>query len=424
MNFWIIHAQEPLPQSIMAKHRRLWRSNTIAELLVNRGHRVTRWRSGYSHYEKRYLAEGSPAMNVEGCCDFQFLAGPPYRRHIGYKRVRHHRAIASKFSEFAALKDHRPDAIHVGNVPIELCRAVATFGKAYRIPVVIDIRDLWPDIFLDLVPVSLAFLKPFVKRLLRPSYRDATYAMRHATAVTGITQPFVDWGLRLAGRAATEWDQVFHMSYPELPSVSQDTHGRELLQKLGLTADDFICCYFGAIGHQSDFDTLIETARRIGKSSRIKLVICGEGPKLDSLRAKAASSPCIRFPGWIDTEDIQSLMRVATVGLIPFKESDNYVLNMPNKFSEYLSGGLVLACGLRGEMARLIELHECGFVYPSGNAATLARKLIELSETASSRIEGMRQRSKALFRDQFDCRIVYARVCEYLEALAVCGLIR
>ncbi len=416
MNFWIIHAQEPLPQPRAVATRRLWRSNTIAELLAARGHHVVRWRSGYSHYEKRYLVDGAPAIQFEDY-QFQFLAGPPYRRHIGYGRVRHHEAIAAQFTELAARATLRPDAIHVSNVPIELCRAAVDFGATRRIPVVIDVRDLWPDLFLDLVPAGLSFLKPAVKLLLSASYRNAKYAMRHATAVTGITQPFVDWGVRMADRPATAWDQVFHMSYPELPAVMDDRRNLDLARKLGLMPEDFVCCYFGAIGYQSDFDTLIETARQLGSQSRVKLVICGEGPKLSALRAKAVGMHNILFPGWLDAADVQTLMQIATVGLIPFKECDNYVLNMPNKFSEYLSGGLVLACGLRGEMARLIGLHQCGLVYPSGDAAILAKRLTELSQAAPTHLVAMRNRARALFRDQFDYRVVYTRLCEYLEAL-------
>jgi hypothetical protein len=86
MNFWIIHAQEPLPQPSSVNTRRLWRSNTIAEMLANRGHRVVRWRSGFSHYEKRYLIKGSARERFEGY-EFQFLEGPPYQHNIGYRRL-------------------------------------------------------------------------------------------------------------------------------------------------------------------------------------------------------------------------------------------------------------------------------------------------------------------------------------------------
>ena len=416
MNFWVIHAQEPLPQPSHVTTRRLWRSNTIAEMLTRRGHRVVRWRSGYSHYEKCYLVSGSPRVEFEGF-EFQFLEGPTYKHHIGYRRIKHHQAVARKFAEIANTMDHRPDVIHVSNVPLELCRAVVAFSARLGIPVVIDVRDLWPDLFLDIVPDALALIKPWLKLLARYSYQDAAYAMRNATAITGITEPFVDWGLRLAERKRTEWDQVFHMSYPESGAGREAAGIAKLSGRLGLKDGEFICCYFGSIGHQSDFDTLIEAARLMGSRAQAKFVICGDGPKLRRLRKKASGLSNVVFPGWLEAEDVRSLMQVATVGLIPFKERDNYTLNMPNKFSEYLSGGLVLACGLRGEMARLIEAHDCGFVYPTGDAATLTQKLIELAVFPPARLQAMKENAKVLFREQFNYKVIYARLCAYLEVM-------
>lgn len=416
MNFWIIHAQEPLPQPLHEPSRRLWRSNTIAEMLAARGHRVVRWRSGYSHYEKRYLVSGSPRRAFAGT-EFQFLEGPPYQRHIGYRRIRHHQAIARQFTEFAAGMDHRPDAIHVSNVPLELCRAAVEFGADRGIPVVIDIRDLWPDLFLDMVPAVFSFLKPGLKWFLRASYEDAACAMRRATAITGITQPFVEWGLKRAGRSRTERDQVFHMSYPDPDVRCEDADMAKLAVRLGLREQEPIFCYFGSIGYQSDFDTLIEAARSFNGRFEGKFVICGDGPKLARLRARAAMLANVSLPGWLEAKDIRSLMQLATVGLIPFKESDNYVLNMPNKFSEYLSGGLILACGLRGEMAKMVEAHHCGFVYPSGDAATLARKLAELIALPPDNLRRMKANARALFQQQFNYQVVYNRLCDYLEGV-------
>jgi glycosyltransferase involved in cell wall biosynthesis len=418
MNFWIIHAQEPLPQPDVP-NQRLWRSNTIAEMLARRGHQVVRWRSSFSHYEKRYLVMGSPRQELAGCT-YQFIDGPAYNSNVEFRRIRHHEVLARRFAELARNDHARPELIHVSNVPIELCREAVRFAVEQGIPAIVDVRDLWPDLFLDLVPAPVSFLRPAVKLLLRSSYRNAAYAMRHATAVTGITQPFVNWGLALADRPATALDRVFHMSYPELTATDDDTRIHALLQRLGLSPDDCICCYFGAIGYQSDFDTLIETSRRLAGKSRIKLVVCGDGPKLRGLRAKAADVPGILFPGWLEAEDVQALMRVATVGLIPFKESDNYVLNMPNKFSEYLAGGLVIACGIRGEMAKLVAAHDCGFVYPTGDARSLARSLIELTADPA-RVAVMKANARALFRDRFDCKVVYAELCDYLEEMARSG---
>lgn len=413
MKYWLIHAQEPLPQARSVQSRRLWRTNTIAEMLADRGHQVLRWRSAFSHYEKRPLVEGSVRARFDNV-EYQFLAGPPYPRNIGPARVRHHRAIAAEFTRIAGSMGEKPDAIHVGNVPLELCEAVVRFGKERNVPVIVDIRDLWPDIYLDLVPNQLHFLRPLVRQLLHFSYRSARYSMANAAAISGITEPFVDWGVRLSGRPRRTSDRVFHMSYPKIGIQPDLEDVRALQAKLGLYGDEFIACYFGNIGYQSDFDTLVEAGRRLPADSRIRIIICGDGPKLSSLRRDAADVEKVILPGWIDSFDIQQLMRLASVGLLPFKDSDNYVLNMPNKFSEYLSGGLSLACGVRGEMANQVRKHDCGFIYKNGDAAGLTDNLQSLADSPE-RTSSMRERSRRLFQTEFDCNVVYSELCSYLE---------
>src|SRR6185369_11175999 len=339
---------------------------------------------------------------------------------IGARRVIHHRRIAEEFSKLARAAPDLPDLIHVGNVPLELCEAAVRFGKEMDIPVVLDIRDLWPDIYLDLVPRPLRFLKPVVRALLHFSYRSARYSMSNATAITGITEPFVDWGVKLSRRERRVSDRVFHMSYPESKGLKDPDAIKILQGRLGLAGGEFIACYFGNLGYQSDFRTLLNAAKLIPPHSPIRFVICGDGPKLPALRREAAGMTNVILPGWIDPMHIPHLMHIASVGLLPFKDTDNYVLNMPNKFSEYLSGGLVLACGVRGEMASLVRANHCGFVYPTGDAIALAGELQAISADPD-RCAKMKAQSRHLFRTQFNCEVVYAELCDYLEDLAERG---
>ncbi len=63
------------------------------------------------------------------------------------------------FTKLANSYDTLPDVIHVCNVPIELCHAAVTYGRAKGIPVVIDVRDLWPDVYLEVIPQRFGLLR-------------------------------------------------------------------------------------------------------------------------------------------------------------------------------------------------------------------------------------------------------------------------
>ena len=50
--------------------------------------------------------------------------------------------------------------------------------------------------------------------------------------------------------------------------------------------------------------------------------------------------------GWVDEDDIQAIGQIADIGLMAYKDSKNYELQMPNKFCEYLSLGLGFYYGI------------------------------------------------------------------------------
>jgi glycosyltransferase involved in cell wall biosynthesis len=147
-------------------------------------------------------------------------------------------------------------------------------------------------------------------------------------------------------------------------------------------------------------------------------VIAGNGPELERLRKIAAGSSNVIFPGWLNGEELSGLLHISQIGLIAFKPVPNYLKNIPNKFPEYLASGMAVACGLGGEMARLTEEFECGFVYAAGNVDDFCANLVPLLGD-KDRLRGMQENASALHAKRFDSSAVYPAFADYLEKVAV-----
>lgn len=414
MKFWIIHAQEnpALPRS--QPSRREWRSNTLCECLGDRGHEVVRWRSSFSHQAKEQLTKGSSRQMAENYA-LQFIASPDYRRHVGPARIRNHRALGREFTRLAKADPATPDLIHVCNVPIELCAAAVAYGQARGIPVVIDVRDLWPDVYLDFMPKTLRgaasfYFDHFSWRLAR--------AFQGATAITGLTQSYLDWGLAKAKRSQTPADAIFAMCYQKLDTQPDATTVTDLRAKIGLAPDDLVASYIGNIGYQSDFETVITAARTLAKTQpRFKVVIAGSGPRADALRQMAADLPNVILPGWLEGHEVHTLMHLSAIGLIAYKPVPNFLRNIPNKFSEYLAGGLAIACGLEGEMGRLVRDSKCGFTYAPGDAAGFSSQVDTLMQDPDA-LALLGRNARQLHHTHFDGAQIYPAFASHLEHLA------
>jgi glycosyltransferase involved in cell wall biosynthesis len=347
----------------------------------------------------------------------QFIDCPPYRNHIGLKRILNHRALGQNFL-VTARSSARPDLIHVGNVPIALAHATVRYGQQVGCPVVIDIRDLWPDIYADLLPPNLAILRPPVTKVLHASALRLKWAFRNASALTALTEPYLHWGLRIAGRPRSDRDAVFAMCYPRRDGVPPDSDLAALRERLGICSSDRLAAYMGNLGYQSDFKTVIEAARLLRvRFPGFKVVLAGSGPRERDLRDAAASLDNVIVPGWLQGPEIAALLHLSSVGLIPFHPVPNFLKNIPNKYSEYLAGGLAIACGLDGEMARLTAEADCGFRYPHGNAAALADGLAKCLADPE-RLDKMCANARALHAARFDGAHIYPAFADHLEELA------
>lgn len=420
MRFWIVQAQENPAVARSVRGRRMWRSNTLAEILADGGNDVVRWRSAFSHQAKIFLSQGNYAETHDNYVQ-RFIACTPYRRHVGFARIRSHFSLAHNFTR-SAIGEPQPDLIHVGNVPIELAHAAVRFGQATKRPVLVDIRDLWPDVYVDLLP--LPRLRPVSRSLAHALSWKLKWTLRNATGITALTEPYLDWALTLAGRRRSSADAVVPMCYPVRNRIPDPTILNAMRSRIGLTKDDgvrdeIVLTYLGNISYQSDFEMAIEAAKLLAvRAVPVRLVIAGSGPRESELREAARALPNVSVPGWLDGKELDALLHLSDVGLIAFHPSQNYLLNIPNKFPEYLAAGLAVACGLGGQMGSMTERARCGISFAPGDATGLADALTGLV-AAPTRLAAMKDAAAALHRQYFDAQNIFPSFAQHLKDVAV-----
>lgn len=416
LEYWIVQAQENPAGPREKIGRREWRSNTLCETLADRGHKVVRWRSAFSHQAKVFLASGNTSEPHDNYVQ-RFIGCTAYESHVSLARIRSHRDLARNFL-LMARQGPAPALIHVGNVPISLALAAVRYANEVNCPVVIDIRDLWPDIFADLLPEKMSVLRPAMIKLMHACAFPLKNAMRNATAITALTQSYMDWALKLAAREQTNDDAIFSMCYPRQTITPSDSDVANLYARLGIGPHDQVAVYLGNLGYQSDFDTILAAADKLSaKFPNFKIVLAGSGPRQNKLKKIAETSPNVIVPGWLEGVEISTLLHISQIGLIAFHPVPNYLRNIPNKFSEYLAGGLAISCGLGGEMAQLIQKEKCGFLYEPGDVTSLASALENILKDPPQ-LESMCNRARHLHASQFDGNKIYPAFANHLEKLA------
>jgi glycosyltransferase involved in cell wall biosynthesis len=414
MRVWLITVGEPLPG--LSGNSRLWRTGLLAQQLVARGHTVTWWTSRVDHFGKKYF-ETTERQRIEPSLELRLLDGRLYTRNVSVARLVNHWQIGREFRA-RTRSEAAPDVIFCSFPTIELSFEAVRFGRERGVPVILDVRDLWPDIFVQPAPKALRGLLGI---LLRPYFIAARSALAEANAITAVSKGYLEWGLRRAGRQLRATDRVFPLAYSfGKPSGSARSEGIAVLrEKLGVEDGRLTCVFAGTLGRTYDLAPVLEVAARAGNdpSLRLHFLICGDGERAAIWRQAAQRLANVTFTGWLEENELRAVLSGADIGLAAYAAEAPQ--GLPNKVIEYLAAGLPIVSSLTGETEAMLRLSECGVTYTAGSAASLYEALRALSPATVR--ERLSTNARRKFETDFEAESIYGQLAGYLETMAKQG---
>lgn len=409
MKVWLLHIGEDLP---VDGPTRPYRYSYLADSLREAGHQVLRWSPTLRHNTKqfRFLTD----KRVRPCDDYeiQFVHASGYRRSIGLRRLRSYRVLGRRFRELAT-NEARPDLIVAAIPSLEWAEAAVDVARQWAIPVVVDIRDRWPDVFANAFPAPC---RPLAQFALTPFRRCAERACRGATALTAVSTSYLRWALNLAGRSRQNWDLVVPLAY-QPPSFSESTRQNRIaqLRNRGIDPARPICLFAGLFERSYDLETVVTVAQQLESSRHgdVQFVLCGDGSKMRALQRKCARLRNTHLLGWVDAVLLDAVASVSAVGLCPY--TADALQSLPNKPFEYMSRGLAVVSSLRGELAELLRLHGCGLTYRAGDPPSLLACLQRLFSDPKL-LNSVRRNAYGTWSQNYQSRDVYSAFASHLAS--------
>lgn len=379
MRIWLGTIGEPWPTD--SKNPRLLRTGVMALHYARGGDEIVWFNDTFDAPRKRHRFAIGTMLQAEPRLTLIGLHGSGYARNVSLARIRYHRQLANEFTRLAEPMQP-PDAIVASMPPLELAEAMMRYGQAHNVPVVTDIRDLWPDIWVEVAPRPLW---PFAKALLKPYYNSLARIVAGSSAISGVSELAVDWALSAGHRARNPFDGILPLAY-EPPVLTPDEIARASAfwsaQGIVENGHDLVVCYFGVLSRRYEFEPVFRALEMMSaqERSRVRIVICGAGEAEAGMRSRLDPEGRIQMPGWMDAAQIEVLKRRAHVGLLPYPSSQDYVQLLPNKVFDYLTGGLPILTSLKGNVANLVTGNGVGWLYENNDAADLKRHLVRLEE--------------------------------------------
>ena len=403
MKVWLFQAGEPL--AVKGKKERLLRTGLMCEELAKRGHDVTWFATTFDHFTKEQLYNKDTVIDIKSNYRMNLIWAPEYKKNISIARIINHKYLALRFQKIAKNLE-KPDLIYASFPTIDYAEAAVKYGERNNIPVIIDVRDLWPDIFnhnLSGIKKIIAF--PYIQYM---QYKTKKI-FKKAYAINSISDKIVDWAIKKANREKNEKDKSFYIGYSNKKEIKE-----EIIENVN--KDSFNLCFFGTLNNQFEFDRIVKIAQKV-KDYNIKIYVCGTGEEYNKLHKQSENLYNLEMLGWLNKEKLHYVLKNSKIGLAPYKPTFDFQMSVSNKFAEYLSYGLPIVLTSGGYMGELVEENKCGI--NSNNEDEIAEYIIKISQNKDL-YKQISQNSIKLYEEKFIAEKIYSDLVDYLEQLGGC----
>ncbi len=380
------------------------RSLEFGRRLVRDGHSVTMVTSTAALSGKYRSITRVTSFEIEG---IQVVAIPvPYSNDMGRRK----RILA--FGQFAlrsaltVLRTGRPDVVLATSTPLTIALPGALARVRHRVPLVLEVRDLWPE-----APIQMGYLENPGLRLAARMLERFAYGV--SAAVIALSSGMVD-GVQRVVRLRKPVSLVPN-------AADTDVFGDSNVKPGDFTdSEQFTVLYSGTLGRANNVGWIVDVVDRIPPDLPLRVLIAGDGAERSTIEKDALRRGLldnrIVFLGKVPKAEMPSLMASADICLSLFAPVPILETTSPNKFFDALAAGRAVALNYGGWQADIIEAHDCG-IQLDRDPTVAAAQLLQLVADRQ-RVKAMGVRARALALAEFDRDTLYQRWVNVLESVA------
>ncbi len=385
------------------------RVSAMARRWAGLGHRVTVLTAFPNHpsgvipgrYRGLYrLEEDDQGVRVRRCFIYPAPNRGVWLRSACYASF----AVSSVLEGYLA--PERPDVVLATSPQLLVALSGWTVSRLKGVPLVVEIRDLWPD---SIAAVGALEADSLAMSALRLAER---FVYRQADLIVSVTESFVEHLRRNGARRVVV---IMNGADPGLFRPLEDTAA---VRKRFALGDRFVACFAGTLGMAHGLETVLDAAEVLRDDPRFLFWLVGDGARRAELEreAKRRALENVRFEGQVPREEVPKILATVDAALVLLKPDPLFESVLPSKMFEAMAAGRPVVLGVPGEAKRLLDESGGGIAIPPGDASALAaavRRLASHPEEASTM--GARGRRFVLARHSHDA--LARRYLQELELL-------
>ncbi len=275
------------------------------------------------------------------------------------------------FSTIKMLFSKSGDILIATSPPLTVACTALIIKKIKRIPLVFEIRDLWPESAIQTGVLKNKFLIKF-------SYWIEKITYRNADIINVLTPAFKD--VLINDKGVNEKKIIFIPNGADLDLMKPDIKNNIIREKYRLE-NKFVILYTGAHGIANNLFQLIYTAEKLKNYQNIVFMLIGDGMEKEELKlyAKNHGLNNVIFVDSVPKHEIGNYINAADVCTAILKKNDVFKTVYPNKVFDYMACKRPIIVGIDGIARKLIvEDAKAGFYVEPENTDKFVETIIKM----------------------------------------------
>jgi glycosyltransferase involved in cell wall biosynthesis len=259
-------------------------------------------------------------------------------------------------SSIYVIKLQKRDLVFATSTPLTIGVPALVAKFIHRIPLVFEVRDLWPD-----VPIAMGFIRnPLLVNLLRwfemLIYRQSAKIVALSDGMkVEILNKGVDPGKVVVVQNACDIEDF----------ETQEVHD-DVVARYRPSVDTKICIYAGTFGYVNDLSYLVELASELKRrGDPVRILLIGDGVEkqkiVDNIRREHLED-WVFMQGPVSKGELISYIQSADACVSTVKNISALFNNSANKFFDALAAGRPIIINHKGWQAEVIEKNDLGIV--------------------------------------------------------------
>lgn len=289
----------------------------------------------------------------------------------------------------------RVDVIYAYQPPLTVGISALIIKLFRRVPVVLDIQDMWPDTLKATGMISNSRLLSFVFKVCNLIYAGVT---KIVVLSPGFKDLLIDRGV-----SENKIEIIYNWADKKVLRTKSNGVPKELD-----SIEGFKVLFAGNVGQAQGLYVILNAALLLKDNvPKIHFLVLGRGLKLDDLkrRAKELNLDNVHFLPAVDMEKVGSFLGFADALLIHLNSDPLFEITIPGKTQAYMAVGKPIIMGVSGDASNLVSRADCGVCFEPEDSVALAEAAKGLMLLDSTNIQRLGKNAERFYDKNLSVKV-------------------